>query len=241
MTKLTKKDIIYLIIIVLLVAAIVTVSILWGVTAKRKEEAEAPTYYELKCAAFEVQNANLSKGQIVFIGDSITDGYHLDDYFTDLPLATYNRGIGGDTTSGVYRRLKTSLYDLAPSMVVLMIGINDINSGHSNDEIMINYKDIITEIQTNLPTAQIICESVLPMNATVEAYGINLAKATAQIKDLNERIETYVVGKGCTFVNLFPDFADENEQLIASYTGDGLHPNAAGYAVWTTRIRPFLV
>ena len=100
------------------------------------------SYYENKCLAFSLENANYSKGQIIFIGDSITDGYPLDSYYGDLNLKTYNRGIGGDRTSGVYRRLKVSLYDLKPTKVILMIGINDINSGETNDEIIANYSQI---------------------------------------------------------------------------------------------------
>ena len=240
MKHFTIKDIVYLSTIVLLVAALVTVSILYGIFRSKKAKEEQLSYYDQKCAAFALENANYTKGQIIFIGDSITDGYHLNAHYNDLPLAVYNRGIGGDRTSGVYRRLKVSLYDLAPTKVVLMIGINDINLGLTNDEIMINYAGIISEIKANLPAAQIICESVLPMNKIVEAYGVNLKKATAQIKDLNGRIKTLAEQNGCLFVDLFPHFADENDELIASYSNDGLHPNENGYAVWTSVLRPLL-
>ena len=236
MKKPTKKDIVYLAIIVVLVAAIVTVSVLWATTPT-----EEPSYYDKKCAAFEQENRNYSRGQIIFIGDSITDGYPLNDYYNDLPLATYNRGIGGDRSDGVLRRLKTSLYDLVPSKIVLMIGINDINSGRTNDEIIADYTAILDGIKSNLPSAKVICESVLPMNSKVENWGIDLAKATAQIKDLNVKLKALVEEKGYTFVDLFPLFADENDHLISAYTEDGLHPIAAGYQVWTSVLKPYLV
>ena len=238
MKKITMKDIIYLIIIVLLVAATVTMSVLYA--KLRAEKKEAPSYYDQKCAAFALENANLSEGQIVFIGDSITDGYRLNNYYNDLPLATYNRGIGGDVTSGVIARLKTSVIDLKPAKVILMIGINDINIGRTNDEIMTNYKTIIEEIQTKLPATEIICESVLPMDNRVTAWGIDLPKTIDKIKDLNARIKTYVESKGILFVDLFTPFADENDQQIPSYSYDGLHPNADGYAVWTSVLKPLL-
>lgn len=238
MKKITMKDIIYLIIIVLLVAATVTMSVLYA--KLRAEKKEAPSYYDQKCAAFALENANLSEGQIVFIGDSITDGYRLNNYYNDLPLATYNRGIGGDVTSGVIARLKTSVIDLKPAKVIMMIGINDINIGRTNDEIMTNYKTIIEEIQTKLPATEIICESVLPMDNRVTAWGIDLPKTIDKIKDLNARIKTYVESKGILFVDLFTPFADENDQQIPSYSYDGLHPNADGYAVWTSVLKPLL-
>lgn len=236
MKTITKKDIIYLAIIIVLIAAVVTVSVLWATEPK-----VTPTYYDNKCAAFEIENANFSKGQIVFIGDSITDGYPLDNYFTDLPLATYNRGIGGDVTSGVIRRLKTSLYDLAPTKIALMIGINDINSGRANDEIIANYTTILDGIKANLPSAAVFCESVLPMHSKVEKWGIDLEARTQQIKDLNVRIKALAAEKGYVYVDLFPLFADENDRLIGEYTEDGLHPIAAGYQVWSAIIKPYLV
>jgi lysophospholipase L1-like esterase len=121
-----------------------------------------------------------------------------------------------------------------------LIGINDINSGRTNDEIITNYTAILDGIKANLPSAKMICQSVLPMNAVVENYGVDLPKATAQIKDLNLRIKALAETKGYDFLNLYPSFADEADHLIAAYTDDGLHLNAAGFAVWTSLVKPLL-
>lgn len=239
MKKLTLKDVIYLAVIVLLVAALTTVSVLYGVL-RAKVEKEAPSYYDKKVAAFALENETCVKGQIAFIGDSITDYYPLDDYYGDLPLKTYDRGIAGDRTDGVLARLKVSLYDIAPTKIVMMIGINDINSGRTTDEIVANYTAILVGIGEHLPTAEVTCLSVLPMDARVEAWGINLADSTAKIKALNARIKPLAESKGYRFVDLFPLFADENDHLIPAYADDGLHPNAAGYAVWTQALKPYL-
>jgi len=240
MKKLSLKDVIYLVVIALLVAALVTVSVLYGCLRARTANEDGPSYYDKKVSAFALENVNYAKGQIAFIGDSITDYYPLDAYYGDLPKKTYDRGIAGDRTDGVLMRLKVSLYDIAPTTVVMMIGINDINSGRTNDEIIANYTAILTGIRANLPTADVICLSVLPMDARVEAWGINLADSTAKIKDLNLRIKPLAEGKGYRFVDLFPLFADENDRLIPSYADDGIHPNAAGYAVWTQALKPLL-
>ena len=238
MKKFALKDIICLVLVILLVAAVVTLSVLLAL--QKKKAKEAPSYYDQKCAAFTLENANFSQGQIVFIGDSITDGYRLSDYFADLPLAVYNRGIGGDVTSGVYDRLKTSLYDLVPSKIVLLIGINDINSGRKNDEILANYTGILGEIKANLPAAEVTCLSVLPMSSCVEAWGIDLAKTTEQIKSLNLSIAPLAASYGYNYLDLFSLVSDENERLIEAYTYDGLHLNADGYAIWTAAIKPYL-
>lgn len=238
MKKFALKDIIFLVLVILLVAAVVTLSVL--LARQKKISKQAPTYYDQKCAAFALENSNFSQGQIVFIGDSITDGYRLSDFYADLPLAVYNRGIGGDVTSGVYDRLKTSLYDLAPKKIVLLIGINDINSGRTNDEIIANYTSILEEIKKNLPAADVTCLSVLPMHDKVAAWGIDLEKATAQIKDLNGKIKTLAEGKGYRYIDLFSLVSDGNDRLVEGYTYDGLHLNADGYAIWTAAIKPYL-
>ncbi len=238
MKKFALKDIIFLVLVILLVAAVVTLSVL--LARQKKISKQAPTYYDQKCAAFALENSNFSQGQIVFIGDSITDGYRLSDFYADLPLAVYNRGIGGDVTSGVYNRLKTSLYDLAPKKIVLLIGINDINSGRTNDEIIANYTSILEEIKKNLPAADVTCLSVLPMHDKVAAWGIDLEKATAQIKDLNGKIKTLAEGKGYRYIDLFSLVSDGNDRLVEGYTYDGLHLNADGYAIWTAAVKPYL-
>lgn len=236
MKKPQKKDIIYLSVILLLVVALVTVSVLWAVGSRPKEE----SYYDKKCASFAVQNTNLTKGQIVFIGDSITDYFPLDGYFADLPQATYNRGIGGDTTSGVLARLKVSLYDLAPAKIVLLIGINDINGGVADEVILSNYRNILLSIKTNLPTAEVNCVSILPMNEVVTAYGVNLPTALRRIKALNEEIRIAAEGSGYRYVDLYSSVRDEREQLTEGFSDDGIHLNADGYAVWASVIKPFL-
>ena len=235
----TKKDVIYLVIIAVLVAALATMSVLYGI-ARAKEKKNEASYYDRKCASFAVQNANLSKGQIVFIGDSITDLFPLDDHLSDLPLATYNRGIGGDTTGGVLARLKVSLYDLAPSEIVLMIGINDINGGISRERILRNYQEILCSIKQNLPTAKVFCLSVLPMHDTIEAYGVDLAQATVRIKEVNEGIAPLSAEYGYTYVDLFSEVSDGNDRLLKALSDDGIHLNAAGFALWTSVIRPYL-
>lgn len=240
MKKLSRKDVVYLIVIALLVAAVATMSALYGVLCARTAGYVEPSYYEKKVATFALENETCVKGQIAFIGDSITDYYPLDEYYGDLPLKTYDRGIAGDRTDGVLMRLKVSLYDIAPKRVVMMIGINDINSGRTTEEIVANYTAILVGIGEHLPTTDVICLSVLPMDARVEAWGINLAASTAKIKALNARIKPLAEGKGYRFVDLFPLFADENDHLIPAYADDGLHPNADGYAVWSQALKPLL-
>ena len=234
--KLTKKDGIYLSLIAVLVAVATVFAILWGV-----RQNETVGYYDSKCAVFEKENANFSRGQIVFIGDSITDGCALDDYYGGLSLATYNRGIGGDTTSGVLNRIQGSLLDLQPSKIVLMIGINDINGGIGKDTVLKNYEDILSKISTALPNTQVVCASILPLNKDVESYAlINVDKSMEIIKQVNPEIQKLTEKYDYTFLDVFDEFLDADNYLYKELSPDGIHLNADGYRKYSAMLIPFL-
>lgn len=225
--------------VVLLLAAVITLSILLG---QKKAKEEAQLYYDIKCDSYVTQNANLAKGQIVFIGDSITDLYILDEHYADLPLATYNRGIGGDYTDGVLGRLDVSLFDIAPSRVVLMIGTNDINWGSSEDTILANYEKILDAIYAALPDVELYCMSIIPQNTQLMEYStIDVHATTQKILSINPKIKELAEGKGATYLDLFSRLADENNHLIRAYSDDGLHLNKAGLDVWTELLKPYLI
>ena len=231
---------IFIPIISLLGAITICFAICFGVCMSKLNQEES--YYEQKCNSFTVQNLNLSKGQIVFIGDSITDLYPLDNYYTDLSLATYNRGIGGDTTDGVLNRMKVSLYDLSPSKIVLMIGINDVNGGRTNEYILSNYNKILNQIKTNLGSAQVFCMSVLPLNTGIEAYfDRDVSALNNQVMELNFGIKQLALDYSYTFVNLFNEVCSANYELRPELTDDFIHLNANGFQIWTDVLKPYLV
>ena len=234
--RFTIKDIIYLCIIFLLTAGMVVMAVF--LFAKKKQEDQA-SYYDKKVAAFAVENANYSKGQIVFIGDSITDLCHLDNYYQDLPKKAYNRGIGGDVTDGVYRRLQVSLYDIEPSEIVLMIGINDINLGKSTDEIVTNYKNILDDIKVHLPTTKLFAMSILPMNEDM-GYFSDIDAQNQKVIAANSRIKPLVEEKEYAYVDLFSNVKNENGRLTKEYSIDGIHLSDAGFKVWADMVKPLL-
>ena len=238
--KLTKMDAIYLTIIGILTLAVIGLSI-WVIAIKKKQkEGWFEEYYADKCKSFEIQNANLSQGQIVFIGDSITDLFPLDSYFSSIPLATYNRGISGDITDGVLKRLKVCLYDIKPSKVVLMIGINDIDSGKTAKQVETNYRKILEEIKKNLPETQVYCMSLISQHKKIETYTIlKIANTIPTIMEANGYIQNLSQEFGYTYVDLFHATCDSENALIEKYSDDGLHLNANGFEAWTNVIKPY--
>ena len=236
MKNITKRKVVYCAIVVVLVAATVTFAALWATPEKQK----VPTYYERKCESFVLQNKNLSKGQIVFIGDSLTDRYALDASYADLPLASYNRGIGGDKTGGVLARLEESLFVLEPTKISLLIGINDINGGVPDQTILNNYKEILDRIQERLPAAEVFCTSILPMHPTAFRKREDYDRSMQRIPVINEGIRSLAASHGYQYLDLYPLFEGEDRYLIESYSTDGLHLSAEGYAVWTAALKPYL-
>ena len=236
--KKTKKIIIFSVIIALIIAFCTLSAIL----LTNKKSSVFCDYWQQKVDSFAVQNANLSKGQIVFVGDSITDLYHLDDHYTDLTLATYNRGIGGDTTSGVLNRMNQSIFDLSPSKIVLMIGINDINGGESIDKIEKNYKEILKQIKEKLPETKVYCMSVLPIGTKILDYiEIDLAERNALIKQFDIKVQNLATIFEYTYLDLFSLVCDENDNMKDEYTIDWGHLSEAGFCVWTNLIKPYLI
>ena len=234
--RLSVKDIIYISTTVLLVGGLVTTCVLLNV---KKNQEVSQDYYDKKVAQFTMENGNFSKGQIVFIGDSITDLYHLDDYYQDLPLRTYNRGIGGDVTGMLLKRIQVSLYDLEPTKVVLMIGINDINGGVSTDTILENYDNILKGIKTTLPATKVYTMSILPINSDLPSY-VNVNKSTERILAINEEIKTMTTNYSYKYMDLFSLVKDDNNHLKKEYSLDGIHLSEQGFVTWTNLIKPEL-
>ena len=238
-TKLGKKDAIYLSVIAVLVIAVIVVGLALGI--EPKEENFFKVYYDNKCESYGIQNYNLSKGQIIFIGDSITDLCPLDDYYFDLPLACYNRGIGGDTTEGVLDRLQVSIFDLMPSKVVLMIGTNDVNGGKSEEYIVNNYAKIVKEIKEGVPNVELYCMSIIPQNKDMESYSdVDTTANNIKIQSINGKIKGLSEEQGATYIDLYPALLGKEGNLDKAYSDDGLHLNAEGFAVWSGILKPYL-
>ena len=162
-------------------------------------------YYDEKVAGFVEENKTIGKVDIAFIGDSITDGWNLPDYFPDYKTA--NRGIGGDTTFGVERRLQTSLYDVNPRVVVMLIG------GNNLDTMMENYEDILISIKENLPEARVVLCSLTAMGGE---WARNNPKAVANNVEIKRLADEY----GFSYVDFYTPLYDESTGMKPEYRVD---------------------
>lgn len=185
-------------------------------------------HYQNRIALFTEENKEYTPGEVdvVFLGDSLTEGYDLDTFYPQY--VTVNRGIGGDTTFGVWDRLDLSVFALEPKAVVMLIGVNNI------DTMFERYEDIVKRLRENLPDSHIVLISLTSMG---QNWGRNNHKAAFN----NVKIKLIAERNGCTFVDMYtPLLNEETDEIYPEYTTDGGHLTAEGYQVFTDTVTPVL-
>lgn len=168
---------------------------------------------------------------------AILAGDSLSLRFPSEKLSGYqvlNQGISGETTAGLLKRL--NVFDQTqPSVIFVMIGINDLLRGKSDQEILDDQQRVIENLKVVHPQARIVMQSVLPHaveQVTWEGRDRLLALPNRRIKALNEGIEAIAQAESVDFFNLYPLFANSQGNLRRELTSDGLHLSLQGYEVW---------
>jgi len=171
------------------------------------------------------------ENRVVFYGDSITDIWHLDQYFPGKPYV--NRGIGGQTTPQMLVRFRQDVIDLHPKVVVILAGTNDIagNTGPMPNE------DIEANLASMAELARahgigVVFSSVLPVhNYTEKSKDFFAQRPPARILELNTWLKDYSAKNGVTYLDYFSALVDDKGLLKKELADDGLHPNDAGYKI----------
>jgi len=165
--------------------------------------------------------------RVVFMGDSITDGWRLDQYFPDKPYV--NRGISGQTTPQMLVRMFPDVIDLKPAALIILAGTNDIarNTGPETAAMIEENFQAMTELAQAHGIKVILC-SVTP----IADYGPNKmseGRPPADILKINAWLKDYAERSHSVYADYFSALADESGMLKAGISRDGLHPNADGY------------
>jgi len=183
---------------------------------------------------FREDNAKLAAprtcdDRVVFMGNSITQGWidMIPEFFAGRHYI--NRGIGGQTTPQMLIRFRQDVIHLRPKVVVILAGINDIagNTGPSSLEMIEDNLHSMTELAQANGIEVVLC-SVLPALDFPWRPGMDPA---GKVVELNKRIEAYASIKGAVYCDYFTTMVDERNGLPAELSGDGVHPNEAGYAI----------
>jgi lysophospholipase L1-like esterase len=169
---------------------------------------------------------------VVFLGDSITQGWGggLGAAFPGMKVA--NRGISVDTTRGVLLRLGEDVLALDPAAVVLLIGTNDLEEGATPEVVAGNLKLILAGLESHDAKMPVVLCQVFPSSAAKKrpAEKIRAVNALYLAAAKNDPRVTYL--------ETWPLFADASGDAKLGEFPDLLHPNEAGYAKWAAALRP---
>jgi acyl-CoA thioesterase I len=191
-------------------------------------------------------------GRVVFMGDSITDGWNLAESFPGKPFV--NRGISGQVTAQMLVRLYPDVLDLKPAAMVVLAGTNDI--ARNNGPVTLTMIEENIMAMTELAQGhgiKVLLSSVMPISdypylrqqsappAPVVPGGRGAAprqkmtdgRPPSDILKLNAWMKDYAARVNATYVDYFSAMVDEKGWLKDGISADGLHPNAEGYSIMT--------
>lgn len=224
-----KKTVRLLILLIIIALTLSLVYIFFQNEAKKQQQEELlaalAEYYDNKIQQYEEENENLLPGEIdvVFLGDSLTDGCDLALYYPEYK--TLNRGIGGDTTFGLEKRLQVSVFDVQPKVCVMLIGANNFSNMFEN------YENILISFKENLPNTKIILVSLTSMGGSWGKNNHIAAFNNVKIKALSEKYNFEYVDVYTPLLNM------ETNEIYPEYTTDGGHLTHEGYLVLTGKIK----
>jgi len=173
--------------------------------------------------------------RVVFLGDSITDGWNLAEYFPGKPYV--NRGISGQTTPQMLVRFRQDVIDLKPQAIVILAGTNDIagNTGlMTTEETARNLVSMVELAKAN--HIRVVLSSVLPVNDRLKnKEGVLLIQTKSRppekITAINAWIKKYAAENDLIYLDYYSATVDAKGTLKDGISYDGLHPNADGYKI----------
>lgn len=190
------------------------------------------------------QNKYARKGQIVMAGSSLMEGFPVTEMVLpyNLPLIVYNRGIAGDTTDGQLARMDSTFWDLQPSRVFINIGTNDISApDYTREKLLSNYRKILTQLKERLPQAKVWLLAYYPVNRGPQFRTEHFrARTNAELEAVNQELEKLAAEFAYGFIDVFHPLLDQEGNLPAEVTMDGMHMYPEGYKPVLDILLPYL-
>ncbi|MBK3519152.1 SGNH/GDSL hydrolase family protein [Carboxylicivirga marina] len=178
--------------------------------------------------------ADAKQQRVVFMGNSITEGWtnHYPEFFKNTSYI--NRGISGQTTPQMLLRFRSDVINLRPALVVILAGTNDIagNTGPTTLEEIANNIFSMVELAA-YHDIKVIISSVLPARNYPWSSGCN---PDVKIPELNRMLKQYAKKNRITYLDYFEAMVDDNKGLITDLTYDGVHPNTQGYQLMSDMV-----
>lgn len=166
---------------------------------------------------------------VVMIGDSITEGGEWSDIFPQTKIA--NRGIGGDKTDDILRRMEP-IFSVNAKKAFVMIGINDIYNWQTIDTIFNNYIDIVRQLKSKGTDVYI--------QSTLECSKNKCGDKLEKVRELNKKLKAYAAEQKITYININDGLTTEEDGLLGQYSLDGVHLLGSGYLKWSKTLSPYI-
>ena len=188
--------------------------------------------------------ASAKKGgvDVLFMGDSITDGWNKQQPLWEkyyVPMKAINFGIGGDRTENIIYRLQNGELDgITPKVMMLLIGTNNTSKGDSAQDIAKGIKTIIEIVQKKSPATKVLLLGVYPRGK--DPKDPTTVKYRANIKEVNEIIAKYDDGKNVKYLYFGDKFLAADGSIPVEMMKDALHLTTAGYQIWVDSVNPVL-
>ena len=224
----TSKTFILLVICILLFVLLIVEFFFF----KDKVEKAKKNPYEIEVAPTD---------NFVFLGDSITEYYPLQELFDGLPVV--NSGVAGYTTEDILNVLDTKVPIYNPTKVFILIGTNDIQQEKTSDEIVKNIEKIVDMILKKRPHVRIYIESIYPINNTDNekiSHGMVGKRTNDKIKEINKKLKEYCKNNDYTYIDMYSELVDKDGNLDLKYTTEGLHISDLGYLKITKVLYEYL-
>lgn len=192
-------------------------------------------------ARYHEENLRAEKGGVVFAGSSLMEMLPLEALAAELPEPKppmYNRGVGGYTTADLLPVLDICVWELAPRMVFINIGTNDLsNASVTVPDLIDRYDRILREIEAHLPGVALYLMAYYPVNPdAARDEGVRAClrvRTNARIREANEAVQELAARHHQRYIDVNAPITDAQGRLRAEYTLEGMHINPAGYrALW---------
>ena len=199
-----------------------------------KEQEKIQTKYR------ELNQISVIEPNIIFIGDSIIEYYPLQELL-GTSKTIVNRGIRGYQTGLLQENLDAHLYGDAVDQIVLLIGTNDIGKDVPMNEALNNLESVIQTISCDYPLSQIKLVSILPVNEGEDFKQTVYIRTNEKINAWNQAYQDLASAyMQVEFVPVFENLLDQEGQLKADYTTDGLHLSVAGYQALSNTLKKYI-
>ena len=202
---------------------------------------------EYKIERYKKMNETAEKGAVLFAGSSLMEMFPVEKFAAEdnLGVTVYNRGVGGFITDELMANIDTCILDLAPRKLFINIGTNDLSDASiPMERIMEHYAYILTKVKERVPSAKIYLMAYYPVNynaATEEMKPCLKVRSNEKIALANAQVKQLAGRFGAEYIDVNAPLKDENGDLRAEYTFEGMHIKEEGYRAIYPLVKKYIL